>query len=143
MTDQALDIQPMEPKRYLRYFVSAICAVFVIIFAIQVIFEAYLKVPVMVRPRYNDVFETGSVDFDWNYVIGVPEKKQAFLIQIASDPGFKKIIKAQTVKEKHVRFENVFIERGPYFFRLRAVIEGRACKWSGTMKFYGPGGVQG
>jgi hypothetical protein len=143
MIDQASNIQPIKPKRYLRHLVPAICAVFVIVCAIQVIFEACLKVPVIIRPRYNDVFETESAIFDWNYLVGIPDKNQSFLIQIASDPEFKRIIKAQTVKEKHVRFENILRERGPYFFRLRAVIEGRARKWSGTTKFYGPAGVQG
>jgi len=143
MIDQASNIQPMKTKRYLRHLVPAICAVFVIVLAIQVIFEAYFKVPVIIRPRYNDIFETESAVFDWNYLVGIPDKNQRFLIQIASDPGFKRIIKAQIVKEKHVKFKNIFRERGPYFFRLRAVIEGRACKWSGTTKFYGPGGVEG
>lgn len=135
-------IRQVKPKRYLRYLVPAICLFFVIVFAIQVIFEVYLKVPVIIRPRYNEIFETESAAFDWNYLVGIPNKNQSFLIQIASDPGFRRIIKEQKIKGKHVKFENIFVEKGPYFFRLRAVIEGRACKWSRTRQIYGPEGVQ-
>ena len=133
----------MGVKRYLPNLVPAICAVFVVVFSVHVVCEAYFKIPVLIRPQWGDTFETGDGDFDWNYVMGFPKKKQTFIIQIASDSGFENIIKTKTVKDKHIRFERLFMKKGSYYFRTRAVIDGKKYRWSRPVKFYGAEGLEG
>jgi hypothetical protein len=139
MNKQLQGAPHMGVKRYAKYLVPLICAVFVFIVLLQVVSEAYYKKPVIIRPRDNHIFETEDGNFDWNPVVGIPKKKQSFLLQIASDSGFEDIIIAKKVKDTHVRLERAFKKSGPYYFRVRMESDGKGFQWSGPIKFYGAG----
>ncbi|MBW2485064.1 MAG: hypothetical protein JRF05_06870, partial [Deltaproteobacteria bacterium] len=57
--------------KYLVYFPSAIWLVFLVMFTYKIINEAVFKVPVIILPGPGQVVSGTTVDFYWNYVVGI------------------------------------------------------------------------
>lgn len=127
-------------KKALPYIPTGIWIIFLGIFAVQVISEAYFKIPVMILPYPGQSLKNGTGDFYWNYVVGVSKKKQLFRLEIASNSDFKKIVKTKLSPINHVRINNVFKGKGPYYFRLRMEADGKVFSWSRPIKVYGQNG---
>lgn len=135
---------PGNNKKYLPHIIPMICLIFLCVFTVQVIYEGYLKVPVIITPRWgNNAIENGHIHFNWNYIVGIPKEKQSFIVQIASDSEFKKIISTETVKDKHIRIDNTLMEGKPHYFRIRTVIDNHTYKWSRPVSFCGPARMNG
>jgi len=127
-------------KKARAYVPTGIWIVFLAIFAVQVISEAYFKIPVMILPYPGQSLKNSTGDFYWNYVVGVSRKKQLFRLEIAGDSEFKKIIKSELTPINHVRINNVFKGKGPYYCRLRLEADGKTFSWSRPLKVYGQDG---
>ncbi len=130
-------------NKYLPYAVTIVCAFFVLVFSYKTVSEAWLKVPVIILPHNGDKFETGNGVFYWNYISGIKRESQEFFVQVASDPGFENIVAAKRIDENHLELEGLFEGEGPYYFRVKSIIDSLIHGWSDSVRFYGAGGPGG
>ena len=116
-----------------RWAVRTIWGGFFVIICFQVISEAGYKKPVIIHPKNGQVLDQNKRRIFWNYVAGVPVKKQVFEIQIAEDKGFEKIVRSEIVQENEYRVK-LEDEKNIYFYRLRLLLDGKTFRWRGPEK---------
>ena len=130
--------QPMSfSRKILRSIPTCIWVVFIGVFSYKVTNEAVFKKPVIILPTSDSSFQTGTEDFYWNYVVGIPQVKQRFQLEIARDLEFKQVVEKKTIPNNQTRFNGKFVEQGPYYYRLRLESEGKEYRWTRPVRFYG------
>jgi len=112
-----------------------------LIFFIALLFqcsqEVILKRPVISRPMWARQFQNGSGYFDWQYLPFIPKGEQRFRVEVSRSPVFNDLLHMKTVNINKARWYNTFNQYGPYYFRLRAVINDNQFAWTRPVKFYG------
>ena len=129
--------------KYLVYFPSAIWLIFLVLLTYKIINEAVFKVPVTILPGPGQMVSGRTVDFYWNYLVGIPKSDQKFQLQVATDRKFANVVETKDVPKAHARFQNAFQEKGPYYYRLRLKTDNKESRWTSPIKFYGRDGKQG
>jgi len=124
--------------RVLRNVPVMVSLVFVGVFVVKVVSEAYLRIPVTIRPQQGQVLAEGMEDFFWNNVIGIPKSRQRFRLEVATDPEFRDILFTREVTGYKERFEEGFKPGGTYNYRIRLEVDGKPYNWSRPIVFYGP-----
>ena len=112
--------------------------VFIGVFIVKVISEAYHRIPVTIRPQQGQVLSDGTEDFYWNNVIGIPTSRQRFRLEVATDPEFQNILVTREVDGSKERYQELFKPGGTYYYRIRLEVDGKPFKWSRPVVFYGP-----
>jgi hypothetical protein len=115
-----------------------ISLVFIGVFVVKVISEAYFRIPVTVRPQQGQVLSEGTEDFFWNNVIGIPKDRQRFRLEVATDPEFQDILVTRDATGSKERYQGIFKPGGTYYYRIRLEVDGKPFKWSRPIVFYGP-----
>jgi hypothetical protein len=122
----------------LRNIPVMISLVFIGVFVVKVISEAYFRMPVTVRPQQGQVLSEGTEDFFWNNVIGIPKDRQRFRLEVATDPEFQDILVTRDATGSKERYQGIFKPGGTYYYRIRLEVDGKPFKWSRPIVFYGP-----
>ena len=122
----------------LRNIPVMISLVFIGVFVVKVISEAYFRIPVTVRPQQGQVLSEGTEDFYWNNVIGIPKSRQRFRLEVATDPEFQDVLVSRDVEGYKERYQELFKPGGTYYYRIRLEVDGKPFKWSRPIVFYGP-----
>jgi hypothetical protein len=115
-----------------------ISLVFIGVFVVKVVSEAYLRIPVTIRPQQGQVLSENMEDFFWNNVIGIPKSRQRFRLEVAADPEFRDILVTRDATGSKERFEGIFKPGGSYYYRIRLEVDGKPFEWSRPIVFYGP-----
>jgi hypothetical protein len=115
-----------------------ISLVFIGVFVVKVVSEAYLRIPVTIRPQQGQVLTGGMEDFFWNNVVGIPTGRQRFRLEIATDPEFRDILVTRDATGSKERFQEIFEPGGSYYYRIRLEVDGKPFEWSRPIVFYGP-----
>jgi hypothetical protein len=115
-----------------------ISLVFIGVFVVKVVSEAYYRIPVTIRPQQGQVLSEGMEDFFWNNVIGIPKDRQRFRLEIATDPEFQDILVTRDAEGNKERFRDLFKPGGTYYYRIRLEVDGKPFAWSRPIVFYGP-----
>jgi hypothetical protein len=115
-----------------------ISLVFIGVFVVKVISEAYYRIPVTVRPQQGQVLSEGMEDFYWNNVVGIPKSQQRFRLEVATDPEFQDILVTRDVAGYTERYQEIFKPGGSYYYRIRLEVDGKPFEWSRPIVFYGP-----
>jgi hypothetical protein len=115
-----------------------ISLVFIGVFVVKVISEAYYRVPVTIRPQQGQVLSAGTEDFFWNNVIGIPTSRQRFRLEVATDPEFRDILVTRDVAGYKERYQDIFKPGGTYYYRIRLEVDGKPFTWSRPIVFHGP-----
>jgi hypothetical protein len=115
-----------------------ISLVFIGVFVVKVVSEAYYRVPVTIRPQQGQVLSDGTEDFFWNNVVGIPKGRQRFRLEIATDPEFEDILDTRDVEGYKERFQGMFEPGETYYYRIRLEVDGKPFKWTRPIVFHGP-----
>ena len=115
-----------------------ISLVFIGVFVVKVISEAYLRIPVTIRPQQGQVLSENMEDFFWNNVIGIPKSRQRFRLEVAADPEFRDILVTRDATGSKERFEGIFKPGDTYYYRIRLEVYGEPFTWSRPIVFHGP-----
>lgn len=115
-----------------------ISLVFIGVFAVKVVSEAYYRIPVTIRPQQGQILSDGMEDFFWNNVIGIPKGRQRFRLEVATDPEFQDILVTRDAVGNKERFRELFKPGGTYYYRIRLEVDGKPFTWSRPIVFYGP-----
>lgn len=126
------------PNRIVRTVVS----IFIAVLLFQCAQEIILKRPVISRPMWGNQFANGSGYFDWQYLPFIPKGEQRFRVEISRSSDFKDFLHIKTVNINQARWYGTFNQLGPYYFRVRAVINNKEFAWTRPVKFYGSGAQQ-
>jgi hypothetical protein len=108
------------------------------VFVVKVVSEAYLRIPVTIRPQQGQVLTEGMEDFFWNNVVGIPKSRQRFRLEVATDPEFRDILVTRDATGSKERFQEQFKPGGTYYYRIRLEVDGEPFEWSRPIVFYGP-----
>ena len=128
--------------KYLAYCPSAVWLVFLVLFTYKTLNEAVFKVPVTIFPGPGQIITGTTVDFYWNYVLGIHKNDQQFQLQVATDKEFTNVVETRDVTTAHARFQNAFQEKGPYFYKVRLSNDTLVFRWTSPVKFYRQDGKQ-
>lgn len=123
------------PNRIVR----TVVLIFIAVLLFQCAQEIILKRPVISRPMWGNQFANGSGYFDWQYLPFIPKGEQRFRVEISRSSDFKDFLHIKTVNINQARWYGTFNQYGPYYFRVRAVIDNKEFAWTRPVKFYGSG----
>ncbi|MBN2283469.1 MAG: hypothetical protein JXO48_06225 [Deltaproteobacteria bacterium] len=120
-TEDPSEIRETKVKGVLPYMVAGIWVLFICFASVQIVSEAYLRRPVIIAPRPDTAVAEKDANFYWNYVVGLKPADQAFVFEVASDPGFQDILVRKEPPKNQVRLEGPLPTGQRLYYRVKLV----------------------